>query len=102
MIKYLTFREPDESNGFSYFILQKEFPHILCKLSDIPVTYVVMPVPINDYNLFLNFEGLLRGRFLPSYKNILDQVSEVMQDMGLWFLQNRILIEPKRYKKWKM
>ena len=101
MINYITFTEPNENEEMEYFILQKLFPHLLCKILEMPIVNVFQPVPINEYDLYIIFNGTLRGLQLPSYKNIGDEIKDVMHDMADWFYNNRILKNEKKYKKWK-
>lgn len=102
MIPYITYREVNDKRELLYFILQKDFPHYQCKISDVPRLYFVEPVPVIDYNLYLCFSGTLRGNSIPGYNNVDKEINEVMVDMANWFYENRILIEPKKYKKWKI
>jgi len=100
-MNYITFREPIE-DGLGYFILQKEFPHYLCNISESPVVNFIQPMPVTSYNLWLCFKGTIRGNFIPSYKDVYEEIRSVMQDMANWYFENRILIEPKKYRKWKV
>ena len=98
---YITFTEPDENDVMEYYILQKEFPHFLCKISEHPTGHFFQCVPINEYDLYIVFNSTLRGNVIPSYKNIGDEIKDVMHDMAEWFYNNRILKNEKKYKKWK-
>jgi len=102
MDKYISYRETDEEDFLQYYILQKEFPHILVNISERPVVNFVQPVPINEYNLFLVFSGTLRGNVIPSFINIGEEIKSVMQDMSVWFYEYRIIPNEKKYKKWKI
>lgn len=102
MNPYITYREENDKGELVYFILQKEFPHYKVIVSEIPINVLVSAMPITDYKLFLIFNGTLRGNLIPSYQNVDKEISNVMMSMANWFYENRILIEPKKYKKWKL
>lgn len=99
---YLTYRENNDEGELLYFIVQKEFPNYQCVISDVPKRVFVEPMPLSGYNLFLIFSGVLRGFMLPSYKNVDDEIKSVMFNMANWFFENRILLNEKKYKKWKI
>jgi hypothetical protein len=48
------------------------------------------------------FDGSLRGNFIPGYRGVEDEIAMVINDMSLWFYENRILKEAKKYKKWHL
>lgn len=100
-MKFITYREETE-NGLEYFILQKGFPHFVCKISDIPEKHFVDAMPITAYNLFLVFNFTLRGNLIPSYQNIDEEIKSTMQEMAAWFYEQRIINNEKKYKKWKL
>jgi hypothetical protein len=100
--KYITYREVDENDILSYYILQKDHPHYKAKIAYNSMFCVVDSIRIDNYNLFLVFDFCLRGRFLPSYQKLDVEILLVMQDMANWFYENRILTDLKKYKKWKM
>lgn len=103
MKEYITFRDVDAKGNLQYCILQRAFPHFIGTVSEIPITHIVEPLPITDYNLFLVFSGTLRGiSTIPAYANIIEEIKVILTDMGKWFYEERILIEPKKYKKWKI
>ena len=101
MNKFITYRE-DIGNETGYFILQKEFPHYVGRIADRPIVNFIQPVPITDYRLWIIFNATLRGNFIPSYRDIGEEIKAVMNDMAAWFYENRILVNPKKYKKWKI
>lgn len=102
MQPYITFRDTDDTEELQYYVLQRDFPHVVSVLSDRPIVNFVQPVPLPDYNLFLNFDGCLRGRQIPGYKDIFEEIRVVLGDMSIWFFNNRILTNEKKYKKWKI
>lgn len=99
MSDYITYRE-QVGEEMGYFILQKEFPHFCGQISERPIVNFIQPCPIAGYGLYVIFHGTLRGNVIPSYKNVGEEIALVMQDMALFFLDNRILQNPKKYKKW--
>lgn len=101
MIPYITYREPDADGNMLYFILQKDFPHFLCEVSERPIVNFFQPVPINEYNLYIIFNATLRGNVIPSYQQIGEEIKAVMHDMATWFYNERIIPNEKKYKKWK-
>ena len=102
MIPYVTFREPLEGQ-LQYFILQKAFPHFVGVLTYLPVDNRIIPsIPISGYNLWVTFNGTLRGNMIPTYNNIDKEAMEALNAMAIWFYQNRILPDEKRYKKFKI
>lgn len=99
---YISYRDTNESGELLYFIVQKEFPHFQVIVSDTPKKVFVECVPVSGYNLYLVFGGVLRGFMIPSYKNVDEEIKEVMINMSNWFVENRILPNEKKYKKWKI
>jgi len=97
MAEFITYREDDQ-----YFILQKEFPHFVAKVSDQPIVNFIQPLPISNYNLWLIFHATLRGNMIPSYKDIHKEIVSVMNAMAIFFYEQRILQNEKKYKKWKI
>jgi hypothetical protein len=102
MIKYITYKEDDDEGKSWYYILQKDFPHIKCILNGYPTRNFVQAIPILGYNIWVVFDGTLRGSSIPGYKDIDIEITNVMQDMADWYYINRILKFPKRYRKLKM
>jgi hypothetical protein len=101
MIPFFTCREEDENGKLQYYILQKAFPHYVGLLSEIPIKFKIS-TPITAHNLWVVFDGSIRGNFIPSYRGVEDEIAMVINDMSLWFYENRILKEPKKYKKWHL
>lgn len=103
MTRYITFRDVDFNGNLQYCILQRDFPHFIAVTSEIPITHIVEPLPITGYNLFLVFQGTLRGiSTIPAYANIIEEIKVILTDMGRWYYDERILSDPKKYKKWKI
>lgn len=102
MTPYITFKDEIENGLVGYFVLQREYPHYVGIISEQPVFKFVHPVPVSSYKLWITFFGSLRGNYIPSYNNVDKEIASIMQSMASWFFDNRILVEPKKYKKWKI
>lgn len=102
MNKFITFRDTDNGGVLHYYILQRSYPHYQCIILDRPEKAVVGACPIMNHNLWVVFDGTILGAYLPSYKNVVDEIVSVMNEMAEWFYLNRVLAEPNRYKKWKI
>lgn len=101
MSPYITFRDYDKEGKLQYYILQREFPHYVGVVSSIPIAgnwYT----PIIGYAMYIVFGGVLRGMYIPDYKNIGEEVMAIMENMAAWYYDNRISIDEKRYKKFKI
>jgi len=101
MQPFITYREKDESGNLQYYILQKDFPHLVGRLDAKP-SEGSWCSPVAGYNLWVVFNYTLRGKMIPSYKNISEQISAVLDSMATWFFAQRILLEEKKYKKFKI
>lgn len=102
MNPYITFRDKDEEGNLQYYILQRDFPHFVGRIVYTPVEGAIANEPIAGYNMWVTFANTLRGNFLPSYKNIKDEINSVMFSMSAWFYSERILIDKDRFKKFKI
>lgn len=102
-IKYLTFREPNEKGNLLYYVLQKAFPHFQAVLSVNPSDKGLAVSPIAGYHLYVVIHGTLRGKnVIPVYNHVEGEMQSVANEMALWYLENRILVDEKKYKKWKI
>lgn len=99
---YITYRDTDNEGNLQYYILQKEFPHFVGLISAFPKTEFIPAIGISGYNLWVVFNYTLRGRMIPSYKEIDKEILQAMCNMAEWYYENRILTEPKKYKKFKI
>jgi hypothetical protein len=99
---FITYREEDEKGELQYYILQKAFPHYLGRIVEQRLEKSLMQKAIAGYNLYIVFDGSLRGNFVPAYKDVYKEIEDVFHAMADWFYQNRILKEEKKYKKWKI
>jgi hypothetical protein len=57
---------------------------------------------VSGHHLYIVFDGALQGRFIPSYKDAIDEMEAIIRSMAEWFYANRIAVEPNKYKKWKI
>lgn len=96
---YITYRENNENGLLCYYILQKAFPHYIGLLSVGQLENTLASMPVGNYNLYVNFYGCLVGRFLPAYKDALQEIEAEMISMAEWFYYNRVLTQPKKYDK---
>jgi len=99
---YITFRETDTENRLCYYILQKEYPHYIGLISVGQMENVLASMPVGNYNLYVNFYGCLVGKFLPSYKDVIQDIEASLIGMAEWFYYHRVLTEPKKYEKFRL
>lgn len=102
MIQYITYREIDTEGRLCYYILQKEFPHYKGIIALEKLENTLSSAPIAGYKMYVNFNGTLRGNLIPSYNDVLKEIDIIMEDMAIWFLNNRILADQKKYSKFKI
>lgn len=103
MEKFITYREKNESGLLCFYILQKAFPHYVGLLvAGHPTQGALCNSPIAGYNLWISFSGCLQGNVIPSYKDVLVEITNVFTEMSNWYYINRIVAEPKRYLKFKI
>ncbi len=100
MSPFVTYKDTDKEGNLQLYILQRAFPHYCGILSYIPVGDAICCIPLSGHNLWINYAGLLRGNFIPSYNDASKEIESVFHSMALWFYSERILVDPKRYKKW--
>lgn len=98
---YITYREEDSDGVLRYYILQKQFPHYVGVILEAP-KQGTWQSPIAGYNLWVCYAGTIRGNMIPSYKNVSQETQSVYDDMAQWYLANRIIKQPERYKKFKI
>lgn len=101
MMPYITFRDTDKEGNLRYYILQRNHPHYVALISEKPVVGSLFCMTVPGYNLWVVFSGVLLGFFVPGYKGVEQEISTVFTDMTDWFLRERILKDPKKYKRWQ-
>ena len=103
MTPYITFRESDNEGNLRYYILQKAFPHFLGAITYLPIdNAIIHSAPISDYNMYVSFSGTIKGNVIPLLNSIDKEAESIMADMAQWYYQNRIMVDEKRFKKWKI
>lgn len=100
MSPYITFKDSDSTGELQLYVLQRDFPHFCAVISYAPALGQIACIPIAKYNLYLVSCGTIRGAFYPSYPDVQQMVEMTLWQMAEWFYLNRIVPDPKRYKKW--
>ena len=100
MNPFITFRELVDGK-LEYFLLQKDFPHFLGRIVTFPVERSLVNEPVAGYNLWVTFNGTLRGNYYPSTVTK-DEVRLIFERMALWFASERITGSTKRFEKFKI
>jgi hypothetical protein len=102
MSPYITFRDINKKGELSYYILQRAYPHYVFEITTIPEdSFFINNMPITNYYMWLKFDGTILGDFIPSYKNVYDEINEIMFNASNWFYENRICTNESKYKKFK-
>jgi len=102
MIPYITYREKDDNGEMQYYILQKAFPHMTGRLVTFPIEGALANEPISGYNLWITWGGCLRGNVIPDSRNFDKEIANVFAQMSSWFYGERILVDEKKFKKFKI
>jgi len=103
MNDFITYREQNEKGNLLYYILQRAFPHYEAVLSIAPTNSALAECPIAGYHFFVVIQGTLRGKnVIPSYVDVQKEMRSVANQMAAWYLENRILVDEKKYRKWKI
>jgi len=97
---FITFREISDGH-LQYYVLQKKFPHYLGCISSHPVNSTLCQIAIPGYDMWVVFQGTLRGNMIPAYNDIQNEIQTIFHNMAIWFLTERIQAEPKKFNKWK-
>lgn len=98
MSPYITFRDTDAEGELQYYILQRAYPNYVFLISNHPVESLIQSIQIPGYYMWVVFSGTLMGNFIPGYKNIIDELYHEMNQISIWYYENRILTNPKKYK----
>lgn len=94
--KYIIFRE-----DVSLYILQKNFPHYIGKLTNNPQEGMSI-CPITGYRLYISFAGTLIGKYINSDKFSIGELHPILADMGNFMLERHILKLGEDYEKYKI
>ncbi len=92
--KYILFKENAE-----YYVLQRDFPHLIGKLSHKKEEAEQSAVP--GYHLYVVFDGVLRGNYATSDRFFLQETNMVLPDMASFLLEN-LIINTEEYEKYKI
>lgn len=99
---FISYREENENGLLCYYICQKEHPHYVGIISVGQLVESLASAPVANYNLYVNFIGVLRGNYVPNYSDVLQDIQRNVWEMANWFYINRIVTEPKKYSKFKL
>jgi hypothetical protein len=88
------------TEGDGFFILQKDFPHFIGKITH-KIESNVAQYPISGYNLYVSFAGTLKGRYMPADKFILEEAQHIYADMANYLLDTKIK-NSEEYEKYKI
>lgn len=98
---FITYRDKDENGNLQYYILQRSFPHFIAMLSSVPIAGTWQSA-LPGYHLWVVFQGCLRGNQVPGYAHISDEIQTVLDNAAAWYACDRIAMDEKRYKKFKV
>lgn len=101
MEPFITFKDTDKSGELQYYILQRAYPHFQGVILTLPKEGAIAEAVVPEYNLFVSYAGTISGNYILSKRDIDAECQFVMQQMADWFYNNRVLKEPKKYKKFK-
>ena len=99
MSPFVTFRDTDKAGVMQYYILQRAYPHFLGVITYYPTGETIYQTPVAGHHLYVTFNGVLRGNFLPAHQGVETEIQVVFEAMALWFYSERIMKDPKKYKK---
>jgi len=99
---FITYREEDEKNVLRYYILQKDFPHSKGVILSQPNHEALCQSVVPGYNLWVVWDGTLRGNFVAAYPNYEIDMQLCFDSMASWYYSERILKDEKRYAKFKI
>ena len=99
---FITFREVDDKNILRYYILQKDFPHCLAVILSQPMPESLCQSVVPGYNLWVVWDGTLRGNYVAAYPDYEKDLQFTMDNMAAWYFSERIEKDKKRYEKFKV
>jgi hypothetical protein len=99
-IPFATYREL-QNGQLEYFIVQKDYPHFLGRIVTFPVEQSLVNCPVAGYNLWVTFNGTLRGNFYPSNIST-EEMQVIFETIALWFCSERVIGNGKRFDKFKI
>ena len=101
MSPFITYRDTNDNGELNYYILQREFPNYIGLISVYREKVLVDAIDIIGYNLWIVFNGTIKGSMIPSYKNVHEEIKDVLKEMSEWYYINRVIPQEKKYKKFK-
>jgi len=101
-IPFISYREPDDKGVFRYYILQKEFPHNKAVILSQPMPEALCQSVVPGYNLWIVWDGTLRGNFVAAYPDYEKDLQFTMDNIAAWYFSERIEKDKKRYEKFKV
>ncbi len=102
MTQYITFRDVDSNNELCYFILLRKWPYYIGKVIPYYQPDAIAIANVPAHSLWVVYDGVIEGRYFPSNGAMKDELKEVFQKMAEWYYANRILTNPKKFKKWAL
>jgi hypothetical protein len=102
MQPFITFRDLDKNGELKYYIMQRDEPHFVGIISAERYLDALVESAVPGYNLYIVFNGVLKGNYIPLRKDIKSEAQSVFDNMASWYWTERIQIDPKRYKKLKI
>lgn len=102
MQPFITFRDKDKNGDLQYYILQRSYPHYVGIILSQSVSNAIAEAVIPGHNLYVTFGGVLQGNYIPMHKDSKNEAQQVLDNMATWFWAERIAIDKKRFKKFKI
>jgi len=94
---YIVYKEDGK-----HYILQKSFPNYKAVIEPQPTDKVFGCSQVPGHNLYLNFEGVIGGSWIPGFKHIEDEIRNQLELMAVWFYNNVVLKKSETFKKYKV
>lgn len=101
-IPFITYREMDATGILRYYILQKDFPHNVGVVLSQPKYEAICMSIIPSYNLYVVWDGTLRGNVVAAYPDYKVDLQLCFDNMAAWFWAERIVMDKKRFEKFKI
>jgi len=101
-IPFITYRENDIKGVLRYYILQRDFPNNIGVILSQPNHKAICQSVIPGYNLWVVWDGTLRGNFVAAYPDFEKELRYTMDNMAAWFWAERIVMDKKRFKQFKV
>lgn len=102
MQPFITFRDKDKNGNLQYYILQRDYPHYVGVIASERVVGAIAEAVIPGYSLYVTFSGVLQGNYIPMYKDSKNEAQQILDNMAAWFWSERIAMDKKRFKKFKI